>query len=255
MRMLKSFILVLSLSSLGSAATITVNSTPESKTLVKGERITLPIDIEMSNTSEALGSYTASLKWNPNVLEYKGYFNGETDGFIHAAVNEEKIGDGELVFAAANPQGARGTINILNVYFNVIGNKGDSPDLDMNFSAMASAHTFKNLLPFIKDITTGVNDLKETALDFQLQQNFPNPFNPSTNIPYQLSKPALVQLSVFNTLGQEVIQLLDEQKSAGTFSVSWNGKDVNGQPVPAGIYIYELKADTFKQKKKMLLIK
>jgi len=87
-------------------------------------------------------------------------------------------------------------------------------------------------------------------LDFQLSQNFPNPFNPATVISYQLSVVTYVNLSVFDVLGRKVATLVDEKKAAGTYSVRWNA-----EAMPSGIYFYQLAARDYSQVRKMALVK
>ncbi|TDI87314.1 MAG: T9SS type A sorting domain-containing protein [Caldithrix sp.] len=96
---------------------------------------------------------------------------------------------------------------------------------------------------------------------FALNQNFPNPFNPSTTINYQISTAALkdalateTTLTIFNILGARVLTLVNEEQGTGFYSVVWNGKDSDGLQVPSGVYIYQLTAGSFKETKKMLLI-
>ena len=96
---------------------------------------------------------------------------------------------------------------------------------------------------------------------FALNQNFPNPFNPSTTINYQISTAALndalateTTLTIFNILGARVLTLINEEQGTGFYSVVWNGKDSDGLQVPSGVYIYQLTAGSFKETKKMLLI-
>jgi len=90
---------------------------------------------------------------------------------------------------------------------------------------------------------------------FELSQNFPNPFNPTTKIYFQLPERELVSLKVYNLLGQEVITLIDNQKEAGYHTAIWNGMDKNANPVTSGIYYYRIVAGSFIQSKKMVLIK
>ena len=95
--------------------------------------------------------------------------------------------------------------------------------------------------------------------DFSLGQNYPNPFNPSTTIHYSLPAPAHVELSVFSILGQEVINLESGVKTQGPHETTWTGKDLNGNPVPSGVYFYQLQATplsggkAFVQTKKMVM--
>jgi len=90
---------------------------------------------------------------------------------------------------------------------------------------------------------------------FELIGNFPNPFNPATTISFDLARESGVQLTVYNSLGQRVRALLDETRSQGRYSITWDGKNDRGLQVPSGIYIYQLKAGDLVQSKKCLLIK
>jgi hypothetical protein len=90
---------------------------------------------------------------------------------------------------------------------------------------------------------------------FELTQNFPNPFNPMTNIEFALPEASDVTVEVVNILGQRVAELIDNRLPAGTYRVEWNGKDFAGKPVATGIYFYRIKAGDFIETKKMLLLK
>lgn len=99
--------------------------------------------------------------------------------------------------------------------------------------------------------TTGVSDgaVNRMPQRFLLSQNYPNPFNPSTTISYSLPKTANVSLRIFNTLGQEVALLVNEQRSPGYYQVQWNAN------VPSGIYFYRLQAGSFIETKKLVLLR
>ena len=90
---------------------------------------------------------------------------------------------------------------------------------------------------------------------FVLSQNFPNPFNPATEIRFQLPEANLVVLTIYNALGQEIRKLVNREYQAGFHGVSWNGKNSNGNPVSSGVYLYKLQAGSFTQIKKMSLIR
>lgn len=90
---------------------------------------------------------------------------------------------------------------------------------------------------------------------FRLEQNFPNPFNPDTQIKYQLPIDTHVTIRVFNTLGQEIKLLVDEDKKAGFYTLNWNGLNNFGNPVGSGIYLYMIQADKYYNIKKMVFIK
>jgi parallel beta-helix repeat protein len=91
---------------------------------------------------------------------------------------------------------------------------------------------------------------------FGLSQNFPNPFNPLTDIHFQLPHRSNVTLIIYDILGQEIRVLLDRQeRSAGNYSVRWDGKNNQDQPVGSGIYFYRIFAEPFSCTRKMVLIR
>lgn len=90
---------------------------------------------------------------------------------------------------------------------------------------------------------------------FALHQSYPNPFNPTTAIEYDLPQTVHVQLRIYNILGQHVKTLIDKQQQGGFHAVSWNGKNENGSDVAAGLYVYRVIAGHFIQTRKMLLLK
>lgn len=94
-----------------------------------------------------------------------------------------------------------------------------------------------------------------TPTQFALGQNYPNPFNASTMISYSLKSDADVTLKIYNILGQEVKTLLEKHQPAGTYTVTWDGKDSKGNDVASGIYFYQIKAGEFSAKKKMAYLK
>ena len=90
---------------------------------------------------------------------------------------------------------------------------------------------------------------------FVLNQNFPNPFNPSTKITYRLNKPALVKLSVYDITGREVNRLVDRYQSVGDYNISWNSNDDNGQKMASGMYFARLNVDNESVSRKMVMTK
>jgi len=90
--------------------------------------------------------------------------------------------------------------------------------------------------------------IDQLPVDYVLSQNYPNPFNPTTSIEYELPQPAHVRLVIYNTQGQLVETLINEQLPAGKYSVTWDGGNL-----PSGAYIYQLQTDAYTKTKKMLL--
>lgn len=87
-------------------------------------------------------------------------------------------------------------------------------------------------------------------LDYKLEQNYPNPFNPMTTINYQIKEVGLVNLKVFDLLGKEITTLINEVQSPGHYSVIFNG-----QYLPSGFYVCQLKVNEFVENIKMTVLK
>jgi hypothetical protein len=90
---------------------------------------------------------------------------------------------------------------------------------------------------------------------FQLNQNFPNPFNLTTKISYRLNKEAQVKLSIYNISGRKVKQLIDRQQGVGEYSVEWNSDRDNGEELASGMYVARLSVDDNIISRKMILTK
>ena len=98
-------------------------------------------------------------------------------------------------------------------------------------------------------------ELGNTPKQYALYQNFPNPFNPQTKIRFDLPKEDNVTIELFNILGEKVTTIVDKRLPAGRFSVTWDGTDDSGKPLPSGTYLYRLHTDNFTKMSKMLLLK
>jgi hypothetical protein len=97
-------------------------------------------------------------------------------------------------------------------------------------------------------ITGSVTDLAVVPITYVLDQNYPNPFNPSTTIRYGLPHKSAVQLTVFNTLGQQVAQLVNVEMEAGYHEMRFDGTGLS-----SGVYFYRLQAEDFVETRKLLL--
>jgi len=106
-------------------------------------------------------------------------------------------------------------------------------------------------------IPTGMTHDTSATLpsQFMLSQNYPNPFNPSTTITYAVPRKSDVRLEIFNILGQNVRTLVQENKSAGNYRVSWDGRGNQGRALSTGVYLYRLTAGESVLTRKMLLLK
>jgi hypothetical protein len=99
--------------------------------------------------------------------------------------------------------------------------------------------------------TTNINDLSQENLpnNYDLKQNFPNPFNPNTKISYQIKDNGFVSLKVFDVLGREIMDLVQENKKTGFYSVEFNPDLLS-----SGVYFYRLECNGFVDTKKMILL-
>ncbi|MEJ2634371.1 MAG: FG-GAP-like repeat-containing protein [Calditrichia bacterium] len=108
----------------------------------------------------------------------------------------------------------------------------------------------------VSGTVVGISD-KESGLpkSFALRQNYPNPFNPETRISFDLPRNSDVSIVIYNTLGQIVRTLVNDSRNAGTYTVTWNGRNDHGALVANGLYIYMLKAGNYTQVRKMTFLK
>ncbi len=104
----------------------------------------------------------------------------------------------------------------------------------------------------MKVIPVNATDVSESRFPktFNLGQNFPNPFNPSTTIDFQLPESGFVTLKVYNILGREITELIRSEKSPGYCSVNFNASQLAG-----GVYVYQLRINNYVASKKMILLK
>jgi hypothetical protein len=106
------------------------------------------------------------------------------------------------------------------------------------------------VLDFLGDNTTSTNDISSQPVEFVLEQNYPNPFNPSTNINFLIPEPGMVTLKIFNIIGEEVAELLNEFKEAGNYEINFSADNLT-----TGIYIAKLSTGNNIQTIKMSLLK
>lgn len=90
---------------------------------------------------------------------------------------------------------------------------------------------------------------------YNLNQCYPNPFNPATTINYSLPKAGYVKLTVYDIQGTEVATLVNENQNAGFYTYVWEALNSKGQELPSGMYLYQIQSGSFKQSRKMLLLR
>ncbi len=241
--------------------TISTEAYPQNSQPESGDSVLVSVKIDMNQMpppDHRLGSFTCQLKWDPSVIQYKKHF-GLLGGLV-GFVNSDSVSEGKLIFNGVQPLGLSGEFEVIKLSFMAVGNSGSSSSLSLYYSAMASAVTFRDLLPFlrIKVNTVTVNNTSSIEPDpdlfmpqeYQLNQNYPNPFNPRTTISYYLPHAAPLRLSLFDIRGGYLLTLVDDYQFAGHHDVIFDGEAFS-----SGIYFYRLESPEFTDTRKMILQK
>jgi M6 family metalloprotease-like protein len=170
--------------------------------------------------------------------------------------------DGSLFAKTGSVQLVRGTqtFNSTSVYwagkdrivaqFNMTGGINGVYDVVVFNPGGASA-----VLTQAFTLTGGVTAAGATPHQNALLPAYPNPFNPETTIRYELAARSHVSLRVYDVSGAVVRTLVDESKAAGSYTLTWNGRDNHGSPVSSGVYFYRITAGSFSDVRKMTLLK
>ena len=195
---------------------------------------------ENALVKEPMGSgdiFISLLDQNRNAIIYSTYFGGSKNDILSCMLI-----NGKNIYICGNTVSTDFMVTdyaydtTYNGGTNMWG--GDAFIAKFTISAATSSEKFGNIL------------LKK----FRLQQNFPNPFNPTTNISYSLEEAGNVSLEIFDTLGQKLKTLVDNYQSTGDYTSVWNGLSDNNNPVGSGIYICRLAVNDFSQAKKLVLL-
>ena len=107
----------------------------------------------------------------------------------------------------------------------------------------------------VADNATGINDATSLPTTFAVSPNFPNPFNPSTTIAYQLAGTAFVRLEIYDMLGQKIRTLVHQQLPAGYYQAVWDGRNDQGVQAGSGLYLYRFTAGNVTTVRKMVMLK
>ncbi len=173
-------------------------------------------------------------------FEYNSDNNGVVKGIIFSmdgkSLNPEELSNViEFNFTPVDGFAGKSDIHLNNVV--VAGKHGENITADYTFPV--SSVSFENTLP----------------LSTSLSKNYPNPFNPSTTIPYELKEDGMVSLVVYDLNGAEVRTIISENVSAGSYQAVWNGLNNAGQQVASGRYIVKMNAPGFSDTITMTLLK
>jgi hypothetical protein len=133
-----------------------------------------------------------------------------------------------------------------------------NPNIIKNYNALLTVYSNGGVKQVAvtgvgKDNPVNVEERLITPLVFTLEQNYPNPFNPGTRISWQSPVSSWQTLKVYDVLGNEITTLVDDSKPAGSYEVEFNV--VQFRAMGSGVYFYQLKAGSFVQTRKMILLK
>ncbi|MBT5873872.1 MAG: T9SS type A sorting domain-containing protein, partial [Candidatus Latescibacteria bacterium] len=175
-------------------------------------------------------------------------------GVLDGMTIEQHANDGKLTLVIYSIDGrtfqASSIASILNLPVSFSGSDGG----DVSLLGVVVADPQAESVP--ATLTNGTVKVSSNPGTFALQNNRPNPFNPSTQIAYDVPQQARITVSIFNVLGQEIVRLVDQVQSPGRYVVSWNGRNSDGLGVSSGVYMYRLSSSTgYSDTRRMTLLK
>ncbi len=213
-----------------------------------GETVTLPIFIEGRNDVYAAGF---DLTYDSTLLTVLGIEQGAANSLMAENLDKPE----KIKLALINADGLVNAQNeIVKIKIRVEKELAGTSPLSLERAKLydASAQPIK-----VRAIATNVAEEKTLPKEFALFQNHPNPFNPETQIRFQLPGESHVKLTLYNISGQLVRMLVNQKMSAGEWTETWDGRNDQGHQVPSGIYFYRLEAEhgQWTSTKKMILMR
>ena len=197
--------------------TVTVTATLDGKALAEDATVRLAID----NASTATRDLDYAALFTPRIEIEAGSITGTVNFYVDPRSDNLEEGD-----------------EVIRLIGTIDGLEGDEVEITISGTAAAKAA------------------IQTRPEAFALANNYPNPFNPSTTIKYELPQAADVELTVYNVVGQAVRTLVAEYQSAGRYAVEWDATNDSGHSLSSGMYFYRLQAGgEFRAVKKMLLLK
>jgi hypothetical protein len=183
---------------------------------------------------------------NPSWGIYDGFTDEEKWQSISGGVELTNAGPGDISHVIASGPHSIEPNRVLTLGFALLAG------IDLN-DLQGNADSAKDLWQTL--VATRVDDQKEIPVIARLGQNFPNPFNASTKISYQLPVSEDVELKIYDALGRKVRILILAKQTSGHHEIAWDGRDDFGMQVPSGTYFYRLKAGNYTQIRKAVLLK
>jgi hypothetical protein len=205
-------------------------------------------DFNTMNQSTLQGSVTSD-SYQPDIVgvrnQPKHYFAWRVDGSTDSL---RYIGTNSLGNWPQN-------ISMMNGQSSISGLTGVKPgfryaDNDSCFAVYSLFGPFDVMAAYGCSGPVSVEDEEVVPDIYSLSQNYPNPFNPSTTIKYYVPQSSFVKIKVYNTIGQEIAELVNQELQIGNYEVTFDARNL-----PSGIYFYRIEAGNFVETKKMILMK
>ena len=215
----------------------------------------LKLQVSMSQTRDLKG-YGFVLRFDPARYEFVGV--------KEAADNLLSTGSGQpTLFLSASHSPGQVTVGAMKVDGQAVTGEGRLLEVTFKTVDVPQPTDFQIAEGVLIDVEGNIDpihhlevgNLKPLPDSFGLDQNMPNPFNPSTTIGYQLPESGQVHLSIYNLLGQEVRTLVDATLEAGYYTLDWDGRDDFGRQLASGIYLYRMRVNDFSETRRMMLLK
>ncbi|MCC7261929.1 MAG: choice-of-anchor D domain-containing protein [Candidatus Latescibacteria bacterium] len=224
-----------------------------------GSTVAVPVSV---NSAKGIAGGDLALSYDARVLrvkEVKGADLLNAAGFT-VIPNTSTAGRVQIAMAGASGM-TSGSGALLNVSFEVLANavpgayelKLEAALSDENGIALAA--TTRNGALTVKAKTGKSIGHNELPVSTVLLSNYPNPFNSTTVMSYQMADRGRVKLAIYNLLGQQVRVLVDRVDEPGIYAMPWDGEDDQGQQLSSGMYIYQLVANGRVESKRLLLLK
>jgi len=208
------------------------------------------IDVSLLLTGgENILSFEGLIEYNPEHLAYNEIVWSDLLDDFTIELNEDN-GNIKIAGAGSVPDGQEGLF--ASIHFTVDDNFNEAETIvEVKKLRWNEEAVMEDVVSAVLTNTVGIGENQSNIpKEYALQQNFPNPFNPTTTISYQLPKSSFVKLAVYDINGRLVETLVNEQKNVGYYSINWNAVNIS-----SGIYIYKIEAGEFSNVKKCLIVK
>ena len=199
-----------------------------------------PANLSVSSTGEPPNYSHPVVTWDANSeADFSGY-----------NVYRQKDNESWITIATVTTNSYTDSDILVPIQYSKFTYKVKAFDINGNYSGYSNEDYIYGYK--INKTNEGTEEEKIDQLpdEFSLSQNYPNPFNPSTEITYKILEDDFVNITVYNTIGQEVVVLVNQYQAAGEHIIQFNAENL-----PSGIYIYKLKSGRFIDVKKMILTK